>query len=92
MKTSKMKSRTKKSGTTARVLEMCQHLENVTDDIRQRNKNQDNIQKTILEEYKAMRTIHEEGMKKMQEQLIIANALRKETNKLLQDFLEMQKK
>lgn len=88
-----MKSHTKKSGTTARVLEVCQqHLENVTDDIRQKNKNQDEIQKTILEEYKAMRKIHEEGMIKMQEQLIIANTLREEKNKLLRDFLEMQKK
>ncbi|GAB1861642.1 hypothetical protein CAJAP_02721 [Camponotus japonicus] len=93
IKTSKMKSHTKKSGTTARVLEVCQqHLENVTDDIRQKNKNQDEIQKTILEEYKAMRKIHEEGMIKMQEQLIIANTLREEKNKLLRDFLEMQKK
>jgi len=87
-----MKSRTKKSGTTARVLEVCQHLENLTDDIRQRNQNKDEIQKEILQEYKAMRRIHEESMIRIQEQLVIANTLREEKNELLRDFLEMQKK
>jgi len=73
-------------GITARILETCQrNLEKLTNDIYKENKIKCEMQKEIIEEYKNMRKSYEE-------QLLVANKLREEKNKLLQELIQIQRK
>lgn len=55
-------------------------------DIQQDKEARNELQRQLLEEYKALRNNYEEGMQSMQEQLIQANKLREERNKLLKEI------
>ncbi|XP_011700955.1 PREDICTED: uncharacterized protein LOC105457789 [Wasmannia auropunctata] len=77
---------TRKMGTTARILETCtQNLEKLTNHICKENETKHEMQREIIQEYKKMRQSHEE-------QLSIANKLREEKNKLLQQLIQLQQK
>lgn len=78
----------KQMGCTARFLEKCQtSMEKLTNDIREEKNVRLNIQKEILVEYKQIRRTYEDSLKKIEEELSIANKLRAERNKLLQELI-----
>jgi len=71
---------------TIRILETYQrNLEKLTNDIYKENKTKCEMQKEIIEEYKKMKKSYEE-------QLLVANKLREEKNKLLQELIQIQRK
>lgn len=67
-------------------------IENLLKELQQEKEAKNEIQRQLLEEYRALRKNYEEGMKNIQEQLIQANKLREEKNKLLQDVVNKESK
>lgn len=72
---------------TARISETWQKtIENLLQEIQRDKEAKNEIQRQLLEEYKAIRNNQKEFMKSIQEQLIQANKLREERNKLLKEI------
>lgn len=79
-------------GTTARLLYQCQeNMQKFIDDLRQDGHNRSTILQDILEEHKQMRKSWEESAIKTQQQIVVANNLRKERNQLLRELLQTKK-
>lgn len=75
-------------GTTARYLEKChKSVEKLLEEITEENNTKIDIQRQILAEYKQMRSVYEDHVRKTQQQLTIANTLREERNKLLRELV-----
>lgn len=78
----------KRKGNTARIVEKCEEsIEKFVNDIAQEKESKLEIQRQILSEYKQLRVSYEESLKKIQEQLEIANKLKEEKNILLKELI-----
>lgn len=79
---------TKQTGKTTRA-DMPKIIEQLLNDIQKERKERNEIQRQLLTEYQAMRNTYEQRMKNIEEQLIRANQLREERNKLMREhFLQ----
>ncbi|KAM0725435.1 hypothetical protein ACS0PU_008921 [Formica fusca] len=80
----------KQTGRTTRVSEMWHKtIEKLLNDTQKEKEIKNEIQRQLITKYKAMRNTYEQSMKNIEEQLIKANQLREEKNKLLKEiFLE----
>ncbi|XP_029677073.1 uncharacterized protein LOC115243908 [Formica exsecta] len=80
----------KQTGRTTRVSEMWHKtIEKLLNDTQKEKEIKNEIQRQLITEYKAMRNTYEQSMKNIEEQLIKANQLKEEKNKLLKEiFLE----
>lgn len=75
-------------GNTARMIEKCQDsIEKFLNNMSEEKENKLEIQRSILTEYKQLRICYEESLKKIQEQLEIANKHREEKNNLLKQLI-----